>query len=60
MSVLDKMFAVHPMTLPKCMSCKHYIDDAEKIACEAFPDGIPDTAIWAPDEDECATGYKYK
>ncbi|KNZ68846.1 hypothetical protein Tfer_2615 [Thermincola ferriacetica] len=30
---------------PICMTCDHFIDDPERLICEAFPNGIPEAII---------------
>lgn len=58
MSILDKMICKHIMMLPKCMVCKNCFNDA--VACKAFPDGIPDEKISAPEAEECGNGIKFE
>jgi hypothetical protein len=33
------------MQTPQCFRCKHYRDEAGKLTCDAFPQGIPDPII---------------
>lgn len=42
------------MTLPKCVFCSNFINDGDDtiMACKAFPAGIPDYALWEPEERE--------
>lgn len=30
---------------PMCMTCKHLIDDPERLICRAFPNGIPEAIL---------------
>lgn len=48
------------LTIPKCELCKRYKDDGEHETCEAFPDGIPESIIWEPEEKECNSGIKFE
>ena len=47
--------------LPKCLSCKHLLaDQGESLVCKAFPDGIPDTALWEPKEITCSNSIYFE
>lgn len=51
------------MKIPKCMTCKKFYDsedENEELKCEAFPDGIPDDALWDDIEKECNDGVYYE
>lgn len=47
--------------LPKCLFCRNFQSDAnDSFACKAFPNGIPDTAIWEDKDEECNNGIKFE
>lgn len=48
------------LKLPKCDFCKHYHEDAKKMCCDAFPDGIPLEKISADESEECRNGIKFE
>lgn len=49
------------MRLPKCMVCKHFIDDDNELpTCIAFPKGIPKEIMAEDDEKECNNGIKFE
>lgn len=48
------------MQLPKCISCKFFVQDGKNLTCKAFPEEIPNEKMWAPDDEECVKGIKYE
>ena len=47
--------------LPKCLSCIHLLaDQGESLVCEAFPTGIPDTALWEAKDSKCNDGLQFE
>ena len=47
--------------LPKCLSCKHLLEDqSESLICEAFPTGIPDTALWKTKDSKCNDALQFE
>ena len=48
------------LKLPKCVLCKHYYDEKNKMCCKAFPEGIPLYAMIKEEEKECNDNIKYE
>ena len=52
------------ISLPKCMFCNHFIDSDDvnaRLACKAFPEGIPSEVLWEEDEEkECNHGIRFE
>ncbi len=52
------------MEVPKCMFCNHFIDSDDvnaRLACKAFPEGIPSEVLWEEDEEkECNHGIRFE
>lgn len=50
------------LSLPKCVSCKHYYYDEknQKMCCKAFSTGIPILDIEENRETECKDGIKFE
>jgi len=47
--------------LPKCLFCKHLLaDQGESLVCEAFPTGIPDTALWEHKDLKCNNNIQFE
>ena len=44
----------------KCLECKNFIkDEGTTMRCKAFPEGIPDEKMLAPDDKQCNGEYKF-
>lgn len=58
---LNNLTSSTPFALPKCLTCKHLLaDQGEALICEAFPEGIPDTALWEHKDFKCNNGIYFE
>lgn len=45
-----------------CFDCKRFVGEKKgNLACEAYPDGIPDNIFFdLEEEQECKKGYRFE